>query len=419
MYVDQDADDLALVNRCRAGDLGSFEALVQRDQRVLFNARQDNPRHEPFAPDLPAAGTPAGLFEPAERRRALQAAVLALPMDDRDAEGDAMIDHESDRQLSQMLDELGPADLPADFTRNVMTRIRNNHVTVHRSHSLSNRKGTAMTRKAMWGLAAAAAILLAIFVVRGFPPAGQGTESTIGAAQRYQAPQIAESDVVLGDAAVQEFIQSDTFERAIADPEVRSLLADARIASAMQDQEFRRSILDADARAALLNPDLHRLFSNPAARKAFESSEFRSVFAAELRRAEAALEAAEARGGVATASIRAGQRNTAAMRYKATEAAMRAAVETAAAKKVVDADALKRLVDDASAHVALADVGARRLIESAAARKMLADEGLRIQMARPNVAAAMNSRAFLDAVGHQVFAAALISRPRQNDLSAQ
>ena len=134
VYVDHDADDLALVARCRAGDLGSFEALVQRYQRVLFtvslrilgdydaandaaqnafikayqklesfdtsrrffswiyrilvneclNARRDKPRHEPLAPDYPAAGTPADLLESAERRRAVQAAILALPMDYRE-----------------------------------------------------------------------------------------------------------------------------------------------------------------------------------------------------------------------------------------------------------------------------------------------------------------------------------------------
>ena len=36
VYVDQDADDLALVARCRAGETAAFEALVERYQRVLF-----------------------------------------------------------------------------------------------------------------------------------------------------------------------------------------------------------------------------------------------------------------------------------------------------------------------------------------------------------------------------------------------
>ena len=134
VYVDRDADDLALVARCRAGDMGGFEALVQRYQRVLFtvslrilgdydaandaaqnafikayqklesfdasrrffswiyrilvneclNARRDNPRHASLAPDIAAAGTPADQLESAERRRAVQAAILALPMDYRE-----------------------------------------------------------------------------------------------------------------------------------------------------------------------------------------------------------------------------------------------------------------------------------------------------------------------------------------------
>jgi RNA polymerase sigma-70 factor (ECF subfamily) len=134
VYVDRDADDLALVARCRAGDMAAFEALVQRYQRVLFtvslrmlgdydaasdaaqnafikayqklesfdasrrffswiyrilvneclNARRDRPRHEPLTSDLPAAGTPVDLLESAERRRAVQAALLALPMDYRE-----------------------------------------------------------------------------------------------------------------------------------------------------------------------------------------------------------------------------------------------------------------------------------------------------------------------------------------------
>lgn len=134
VYIDQDADDLALVARCRAGETAAFEALVGRYQRVLFtvalrmlgnrdaasdaaqnafvkayrkletfdptrrffswiyrilvneclNARRDRPPHEPLAPDLAAVGTPADVFETAERRRGVQAAILALPMEYRE-----------------------------------------------------------------------------------------------------------------------------------------------------------------------------------------------------------------------------------------------------------------------------------------------------------------------------------------------
>jgi RNA polymerase sigma-70 factor (ECF subfamily) len=134
VYVDHDADDLAIVARCRGGETGAFEALVERYQRVLFtvalrmlgdyeaasdaaqnafvkayqkletfdptrrffswiyrilvneclNARRDQPSHEPLAPDLAAAGTPADLFETDERRRRVQSAILALPMEYRE-----------------------------------------------------------------------------------------------------------------------------------------------------------------------------------------------------------------------------------------------------------------------------------------------------------------------------------------------
>src|SRR5436190_3711644 len=36
VYVDQDAADLALVARCRAGDMRAFEPIVERYQRVLY-----------------------------------------------------------------------------------------------------------------------------------------------------------------------------------------------------------------------------------------------------------------------------------------------------------------------------------------------------------------------------------------------
>jgi RNA polymerase sigma-70 factor, ECF subfamily len=134
VYIDQDADDLALVVRCRAGETAAFEALVERYQRVLFtvalrmlgdydaandaaqnafvkayrkletfdptrrffswiyrilvneclNARRDALPHEPLAPDLAAVGTPADLFESADRRKRVQEAILALPVEYRE-----------------------------------------------------------------------------------------------------------------------------------------------------------------------------------------------------------------------------------------------------------------------------------------------------------------------------------------------
>ena len=41
-------------------------------------------------------------------------------------------------------------------------------------------------KKLIWGIATAAAIILVIFAMRGFPPVEHGTEGTVGAAKKYQ-----------------------------------------------------------------------------------------------------------------------------------------------------------------------------------------------------------------------------------------
>src|SRR5260221_7914181 len=133
-YIDSDADDLALVERCRAGDTDAFQAIVVRYQRLLFtvalrmlgnhaaasdaaqnvfvkayqkldtfdetrrffswiyrilvneclNAQRDSRRLEEIPPGLAAIGTPADAFEVGERRRRVQAAILALPAEYRE-----------------------------------------------------------------------------------------------------------------------------------------------------------------------------------------------------------------------------------------------------------------------------------------------------------------------------------------------
>ncbi len=88
-----------------------------------------------------------------------------------------------------------------------------------------------MRTKVLWGLAAAAGIVLAVLAYTGFPPESGGSEGAIGAAKRYQAGQIAASDVKLGDQAAQEFLQSDLFDK---------LMKDEAVAQALSDTNFRQ-----------------------------------------------------------------------------------------------------------------------------------------------------------------------------------
>ena len=127
-----------------------------------------------------------------------------------------------------------------------------------------------MIKKAIWGLVAAAAVLLAVFTVIGFPTADRGTEATIGAAQKYQGGQLAAGDVKVGDASVQEFLQSDAFDRLLKDPEARAILSDMRVRTHLVSRDFANSLSDVQKRAQLANNDLQRLFSDSAAIRALD-----------------------------------------------------------------------------------------------------------------------------------------------------
>ena len=96
-----------------------------------------------------------------------------------------------------------------------------------------------MNKKILFGLAIAAAIVLAVITYNTYPPATAGTEATIGAAQRAQAPQIAAQDVKLGDTSAQDVLQTETFDAIMKDDAVRTMLQDAELRSQMQNAELR------------------------------------------------------------------------------------------------------------------------------------------------------------------------------------
>jgi hypothetical protein len=78
------------------------------------------------------------------------------------------------------------------------------------------------------GVGVIAAGALAVFF-SNYPPRPGDSAGTIGGAQRYHSTQITGADVKVTETEVSKWMQSDTFDRIIKDPEARKLFADASI----------------------------------------------------------------------------------------------------------------------------------------------------------------------------------------------
>jgi len=68
------------------------------------------------------------------------------------------------------------------------------------------------------------AAVVGFLALRNYWPPKDGTEGTIGAANRYTAQQISDQDVTLKDEKVQAFLQSDTFHQISTNPEFRAFV---------------------------------------------------------------------------------------------------------------------------------------------------------------------------------------------------
>jgi len=177
-----------------------------------------------------------------------------LTLAERDALGELLATDADARQrfaelerLNALLASLGQAEAPSDLVANVLARISPHTAApqpVRNIVRLVPKRGVIVNKKLIFGLAAAAVVILAVITYTSYPPATEGTEATIGAAQRAQTPQIASKDVGLGDTSAQDVLQTETWDAIMKDQELRNLL---------QDAELRQYLLDADLRLALRN----------------------------------------------------------------------------------------------------------------------------------------------------------------------
>lgn len=156
VYIAQDAEDLAAVRRCLEGDQAAFTTIVERYQRLLYtvavrllgnrdeandaaqnafvkayqkldtfdtsrrffnwiyqilvneclNLRRARHTTESLSPELVGGSTPADLFEAEERRRRVQAAIVALPFEYREV---VVLRHFAELSYDEIADALGIA----------------------------------------------------------------------------------------------------------------------------------------------------------------------------------------------------------------------------------------------------------------------------------------------------------------------
>ena len=186
-------------------------------------------------------------------------------------------------QLSALLQSVRQVDAPPTFAADVLARIhassQSNQRVVEFSRapmpgkSSAVRGGLAMNKNIIWGLAAAAVLVLAVVGYLANPAVNQGTEATIGTAQRYQAPQIEAKDVAVGDTKTIALMQTATWDAIVKDETLRTLLQDADFRVKLQDEGLRQALADANLLRALRSPNVARALADPELAKKFSDPE--------------------------------------------------------------------------------------------------------------------------------------------------
>ena len=85
---------------------------------------------------------------------------------------------------------------------------------------------------------------IGFFALKGNTPVPNGTEGTIGAANRYQENQISGEDVKLTDPSIQAFLQSDAFHKIQTNPELAKAIASEQFRQAIQQDAFQTAMAE-------------------------------------------------------------------------------------------------------------------------------------------------------------------------------
>jgi hypothetical protein len=157
-----------------------------------------------------------------------------------------------DDEVTRTLNDLPPVDPPSTLVNDVMSTIASRRAARATHPSvIPTKRGETMAKKVLWIVAAAAAVALIAMRFVGYPPVEKGTEATIGAAQRYQSPQISSADVKTEDAQLQAFLQSDLFRQLTTDKTARQALKNKDFQKALQEPAVRAALASSDVRYAI------------------------------------------------------------------------------------------------------------------------------------------------------------------------
>jgi hypothetical protein len=247
---------------------------------------------------------------------------------------------------------------------------------------ISNGEGggsMSKSRKVLWGVAAAAVIAIGYFAVRGIPPVGPGAEGTIGAAKRYQSEQIAAKDVAVEGAAVQAFLQSESFDQLVRNPAARKALADDKVRAALASPGVAAALSNADLAAALSRAEVQAALANPAIRSALASPDLAAALASPEMKA--ALASPELKAALASPEIRAALGS----------AEMKAALASPEARAALQGAELRSALASAEVRSALASADLRQALGSAEFRAALASADLRQALGSAEMKAALAS----------------------------
>ncbi len=108
----------------------------------------------------------------------------------------------------------------------------------------------AKNNKFLW-IGIGAAVLAAALYFSGVIPPKEDVTGAIGAAKKYQSEQITAEDVKLDENEVQEWMQSDEFDRLVNDPETKKIIKSKEFQQGLANDALLSAIRRVGLRSAL------------------------------------------------------------------------------------------------------------------------------------------------------------------------